>query len=70
MRRDAGGGAQPVIDGVRTFALAYLDASDRAAASADEARSVVITLATEAAWDLADRSVVTTYTTRVRLRNR
>ena len=70
LRRDAGGGAQPVIDGVRTFALAYLDASDRATASADEARSVVITLATEAAWDLADRSVVTTYTTRVRLRNR
>jgi len=70
LRRDAGGGAQPVIDGVRTFALDYLDASDRPSATADEARSVVITLATEAAWDLADRAIVTTYTTRVRLRNR
>jgi type II secretory pathway component PulJ len=70
LRRDAGGGAQPVIDGVRRFALEYLDAADRAAATADEARTVVITLTTEAAWELADRSVVTTYSTRVRLRNR
>src|SRR5207249_2797031 len=69
-RRDAGGGAQPVIDGVRSFALDYLDASDRAVVTADEARTVVITLVTEAAWDLADRAVVTTYSTRVRLRNR
>jgi hypothetical protein len=70
LRRDAGGGAQPVIDGVRRFALDYLDAADRAVATADDARTVVITLTTEAAWDLADRSVVTTYSTRVRLRNR
>jgi hypothetical protein len=70
LRRDAGGGAQPVIDGVRRFALAYLDASDNAVEAADEVRTVVITLVTEAAWDLADRSVATTFTTRVRLRNR
>jgi len=70
LRRDAGGGAQPVIDGVRSFALDYLDASGHAAVTAEEARMVVITLVTEAAWDLADRSVVTTYSTRVRLRNR
>jgi hypothetical protein len=70
LRRDAGGGAQPVIDGVRRFALEYLDAADRAVATADDARTVVITLTTEAAWDLADRSIVTTYSTRVRLRNR
>jgi len=69
LRRDAGGGAQPVIDGVRKFALEYLDASERAAASADDARTVVITLSTEAAGEPADRSV-TTYATRVRLRNR
>ena len=43
LRRDAGGGAQPIIDGVRKFALEYLDASERAAASADDARTVVIT---------------------------
>ena len=69
LRRDAGGGAQPVIDGVRRFALEYLDASDRVAASADDARTVVITLSTDAAGEAADRSV-TTYATRVRLRNR
>ncbi len=70
LRRDAGGGAQPVIDGVRKFALEYLDALDRAAATADEARTVVITLVTDAAWEPADRAALTTYATRVRLRNR
>jgi hypothetical protein len=70
LRRDAGAGAQPVIDGVRRFALAYLDASENVVVAADAVRSVVITLETEAAWDLADRSIVTTFTTRVRLRNR
>jgi len=29
LRRDAGGGAQPIIDGVQSFALEYLDALDR-----------------------------------------
>lgn len=70
LRRDAGAGAQPVIDGVRRFALDYLDASDNPSETPDEVRSVVITLVTEAAWDLADRSVVTSFATRVRLRNR
>jgi hypothetical protein len=70
LRRDAGGGAQPVIDGVRSFALEYLDAAGDRVVTADEIRIVVITLVTEAAWDLADRSTVTTYSTRVRLRNR
>ena len=70
LRRDAGGGAQPVIDGVRRLALEYLDASGASTRVPDEVRTVVITLTTEAAWDLADRSVVTTFSTRVRLRNR
>lgn len=70
LRRDAGGGAQPVIDGVRRFTLEYLDAAGNTVAVADDVRSVVITLVTEAAWDLADRSVATTFSTRVRLRNR
>ena len=70
LRRDAGGGAQPVIDGVRSLALEYLDAAGNRVVTADEIRIVVITLVTEAAWDLADRSTVTTYSTRVRLRNR
>src|SRR5438309_11267391 len=68
LRRDAGGGAQPIIDGVRSFALEYLDASDGPVQIPEEVRSVVITLVTEAAWELADRSVVTSFSTRVRLR--
>jgi len=70
LRRDAGGGAQPIIDGVRRFSLEYQDASGNTTAIADEVRTVVITLVTEAAWDLADRSIATTLSTRVRLRNR
>jgi type II secretory pathway component PulJ len=70
LRRDAGGGAQPVVDGVRRFALEYRDASGHTVATADEVRTVVITLVTEAAWDLTDRSVATSFSTRVRLRNR
>jgi hypothetical protein len=70
LRRDAGGGAQPLIEGVRSFALEYLDAADRPVGTADEIRSVVISLVTEAAWAAADRTQVTAFTTRVRLRNR
>jgi hypothetical protein len=70
LRRDAGGGAQPLIEGVRSFALEFLNGADRPAGPPDEIRSVVISLVTEAAWDGADRTHVTTFTTRVRLRNR
>ena len=70
LRRDAGGGAQPVIDGVKHFALEYLDAAGRPVAIPDEVRTVVITLVTEAVWEPADRAPVTVFTTRVRLRNR
>ena len=70
LRRDAGGGAQPVIDGVRQLTLEYLDAAGDAVEAPDEVRTVVITLVTEAAWDLADRSIATRFSTRVRLRNR
>jgi len=70
LRRDAGGGAQPVVDGVRRLALEYLDAADEPTDVPGDIRTVVITLATEAAWELADRTIVTTFSTRVRLRNR
>src|SRR5262245_19299862 len=70
LRREAGGGPQPGVDGVRTFALDYLDAADRGVENPDDVRTVVITLVTGATWDLADRSVVTRFATRVRLRNR
>ena len=69
LRRDAGGGAQPIIDGVRSFALEYLDALGRPVATPDDVRSVVITLVTESAFDVP-RAPVTIFSTRVRLRNR
>ena len=70
LRRDAGGGAQPVIDGVSGLRSNTGTRRATPSATADEVRTVVITLVTEAAWDLADRSVATTFSTRVRLRNR
>jgi hypothetical protein len=69
LRRDAGGGAQPIIDGVRSFALEYLDALDRPVTTPHEVRSVVITLVTESVFDVP-RAPVTVFSTRVRLRNR
>jgi hypothetical protein len=69
LRRDAGGGAQPIIDGVRSFALEYLDALDRPVTTPDDVRTVVITLVTESAFDVP-RAPVTMFATRVRLRNR
>jgi len=69
LRRDAGGGAQPIIDGVRSFALEYLDALDRPVTTPDDVRTVVITLVTESVFDVP-RAPVTVLSTRVRLRNR
>lgn len=69
LRRDAGGGAQPIIDGVRGFALEYLDALGRPVTTPDDVRTVVITLVTESVFDVP-RAPVTVFSTRVRLRNR
>jgi hypothetical protein len=69
LRRDAGGGAQPIVDGVRSFRLEYLDALDRPVTTPDDVRTVVITLVTESVFDVP-RAPVTTFSTRVRLRNR
>ncbi|PYM91452.1 MAG: hypothetical protein DME04_18725 [Candidatus Rokuibacteriota bacterium] len=70
LRRDAGGGAQPIIDGVRSLVLEYLDAAGEPTAGASDIRTVVITVVTEAESVLAGREVTTTFSTRVRLRNR
>jgi type II secretory pathway component PulJ len=68
LRRDAGGGAQPVVEGVRSLRLEYLDVAGRPARAPGEVRSVVITLTTEGGRPGAGGA--TTFTTRVGLRNR
>ena len=72
LRRDAGGGAQPVINGVAALRLTYLDASGQQTASPDAVRSVLISLTArpEYATPVATADVATTVSTRVRLRNR
>jgi hypothetical protein len=70
LRRDAGAGAQPVVDGVQRLAFLYLDAAGAPTTTPDDVRTVVITLVTEAVGDPADRAVTTSLSTRVRLRNR
>ena len=66
LRRDAGGGGQPVVDGVRSLVLEYLDASGRVTTVPGEARTVVVTLTTAG----GSAGVTTTLATRVRVRNR
>lgn len=68
LRRDAGGGAQPVVEGVRSLLLEYLDAVGQPTGAPGEVRTVVITLTTEGRQAGADGA--TTLATRVRLRNR
>jgi len=71
LRRDAGGGAQPIVTGVRALAFTYLDARGELTAAAANVRAVRITLtvaATNAFSPGAD--VAATVSTQVRLRNR
>jgi len=72
LRRDAGGGAQPIINGVRDFALSYLDARGAPTTVPADVRTVVIALTTEPDHVAADpsRRAATTVSTSVRLRNR
>jgi len=44
LRRDAGGGAQPIIDGVRRFSLSYFDRGGRPVADPAQVASVRIRL--------------------------
>jgi len=51
LRRDAGGGAQPVIDGVRAFRLVYLDRLGLQTTVPSEVRAVQIRLEVGGAGD-------------------
>jgi prepilin-type N-terminal cleavage/methylation domain-containing protein len=69
LRRDAGGGAQPIVNGVRAFDLRYFDARGVVTAVPHDVRSVVVALTT--APDGAPAPTPTaTVSTRIRLRNR
>lgn len=72
LRRDAGAGGQPVIEGVLELTLGYLDGAGEPATSPADARSVVVSLTVGPV--LADRAlgrgVSTTLSSRIRLRNR
>jgi type II secretory pathway component PulJ len=70
LRRNAGGGAQPIINGVRALAFTYLDADGRSTTAPAAVRAVVITLTTEPEHPGAGGATLTKLTTEVRLRNR
>jgi type II secretory pathway component PulJ len=70
LRRDAGGGLQPIVNGVRSLRLTYFDADGAPTASPAEVRSVEIALATRPDYSGVSSNASTVLTTRVRLRNR
>jgi len=72
LRRDAGGGAQPIVNGVRAFTLTYLDASGAVTNAPPAVRAVRIELVTESTRPAAPgaRGVASTLATTVFLRNR
>lgn len=69
LRRDAGGGAQPIVNGARALSFRYFDGDGEPTTTPSDVRSVDVTLTTEPFGTHAS-SVSTTVTTRVRLRNR
>ena len=72
LRRDAGAGAQPVVEGVRELSLGYLDRAGVAVAAPGAVRSVAVVLVVGPV--VAARAhaggPTTTLSTRIRLRNR
>jgi type II secretory pathway component PulJ len=68
LRRDAGGGAQPIVNGARALAFAYFDAEGAPTTAPSSVRSVRVTLSTGPIG--VGPGVLTTVTTHVRLRNR
>jgi type II secretory pathway component PulJ len=69
LRRDAGGGAQPVVNGARALVLTYFDADGASTTHAEDVRSVDISLTVEPVGPV-EGDIAVTVTTRVRLRNR
>ena len=68
LRRDAGGGAQPVARGATRFVLEYLDGAGQPTVVPGDVRSIAVTLTAEAGRG-AERAGAT-FSTEVRLRNR
>jgi type II secretory pathway component PulJ len=71
LRRDAGGGAQPVANGVRSLALAYFDAAGAPTTQPAAVRRIAIRLVTRAerAIALHARDLAAVFSTDVHLRN-
>jgi len=70
LRRNAGGGAQPIVNGVRALTFSYFDADSRPTTAHAAVRTVVIALVTEPEHPGAGGETLTNLTTEVRLRNR
>jgi type II secretory pathway pseudopilin PulG len=69
LRRDAGGGAQPIVNGVRAFDLRYFDARGVVTAVPSDVRTVRVVLTT-APDGASTQAATATVSTRIRLRNR
>jgi type II secretory pathway component PulJ len=70
LRRDAGGGAQPIANGVRTLRFRYFDTSGAVTTVPADVRTVAVTLTTEPELALMPIAPTATASTLVRLRNR
>ena len=70
LRRNAGAGAQPIVNGVSALAFNYLDADSRPTTVPAAVRTVIIALTTEPEHPGAGGATQTKLTTEVRLRNR
>ena len=70
LRRNAGAGAQPVVNGVRNLEFSYLDAEGLVTTVPTAIRTVVISLTTAPEHPGAGGATMTRLTTEVRLRNR
>jgi len=72
LRRDAGGGAQPIINGVQDLTFTYLDGTGAVTTRLDAIRTIVIRLTATADHGSSALAAAApqTVTTQVRLRNR